>query len=263
MTKTLKTNINKEIQTSLLRLGENGALQFMKLSTEDEGLSASMITMMSIDAHRANLPICLKIGGCETKRDIMLARIIQAECIIAPMIQSEYDVKKFVKAAKSIYALDTIPMLAINIETIKGIKNLHNILKCPEAKNISRIVIGRTDLSGSIGISKDCVDNNEMFNCLNNVSKTVANTTKELFIGGNVSVRSITFFKKLPFITGFETRNFGFDASVLKSKDIASSIIKNALDTEKLLLQKKISFFSDIIESDKMRCTQIDKRLKI
>ncbi len=246
----------------MIRLRREHSLLFTKFSTEDEGLPYPILTAFAVDAYKAGLNIAVKIGGCDARSDLKMARLIQASTIVAPMIQSVYDLKKFVLAANDSFSTVNIPKLAINIETKEAIENLHEILSAPESSFISRIIVGRTDLAGSLKIPKTLVNSDFMFNYVQKVSLLAQSFQKELFVGGNISVDSIEFLKKLPYLTGIETRNCAFDASVIYDDNIPK-IINLALSTEKLLLDKKISFFSDIVEADKLRSEQIEARQTI
>ena len=83
--------------------------------------------------------------------------------IVAPMVESEYALKKFIQ---------TIPgyfngKLFINLESKNGFLNLRKILKTKEFNKLNGIVIGRSDLAGSFNLSKNLVNSDKIFNILN------------------------------------------------------------------------------------------------
>ena len=94
------------------------------------------------------------------KMIFFFCRNIQVDSIVAPMIESEYAVKKFVQCA----AQKKNNLLLINLETFQSIKNLKHIIKSKYFKSIDGVVIGRSDLAGSMGYSKSFVNSKRIYN---------------------------------------------------------------------------------------------------
>ena len=94
---------------------------------------------------QSNLPLTLKIGGCEAKKDLFEARQFGAKNIVAPMIESDYALKKFIDTVDHVYPNDEINEVNFyfNIETIQAFENLDEILKVAiESPTIKGIVFG-------------------------------------------------------------------------------------------------------------------------
>ena len=88
---------------------------------------------------------------------------IKVDGIVAPMVESEYALKKFVQ---------TIPKsfngnLFINLESKNAFINLKKILSSNEFNKLKGVVIGRSDLAGSYNLSKSMVNSKKIYNVLN------------------------------------------------------------------------------------------------
>ena len=86
----------------------------------------------------------VKIGGCEAKNDIFFCKKISTDSIVAPMIESEYALKKFIQCAGK----NKKNKLLVNLETNLSLVNLSKILNSNAFKLLDGIVIGRSDLAG-------------------------------------------------------------------------------------------------------------------
>jgi hypothetical protein len=71
----------------------------VKQSTEDEGSSFNDISVMRRITKKAGVKLNVKIGGCEAKNDIFYCARIKADAIVAPMVESDYALKKFIQCA--------------------------------------------------------------------------------------------------------------------------------------------------------------------
>jgi len=69
----------------------------IKQSLEDEGASFEEISLMIKISKKLGLNLNVKIGGCEAKNDIFFCTSIGSNGIVAPMIESEYGLKKFIQ----------------------------------------------------------------------------------------------------------------------------------------------------------------------
>lgn len=67
----------------------------VKHSTEDGGASFNDITLMRKITRQAGVNLNIKIGGCEAKNDIFFCKRIKVNSIIAPMVESDYALKRF------------------------------------------------------------------------------------------------------------------------------------------------------------------------
>ena len=93
MNSKLKKNLVSEIK-KLKNLGLSG----VKLSLEDEGSTFEDLRIMSKITKSLNINLNIKIGGCEAKNDINFCKSLNPNSIVAPMVESEYALKKFIQS---------------------------------------------------------------------------------------------------------------------------------------------------------------------
>jgi hypothetical protein len=152
------------------------------------------------------LKLNIKIGGCEAKNDIFFCNSIKVDGIVAPMVESEYALKKFVQ---------TIPKsfngnLFINLESKNAFINLKKILSSNEFNKLKGVVIGRSDLAGSYNLSKSMVNSKKIYNVLNANLKKIKLKKKLVKMGGSITKDSSIFIRNLfkkKLIDRIETRN--------------------------------------------------------
>ena len=140
------SNILRELK----KLGVTG----VKQSTEDEGSSFKDIILMRKITQKIGINLNIKIGGCEAKNDIFFCKRAKVDGIVAPMIESEYALKKFIQCA----SISKKNLLFMNFETILAVKNLKKIISSKSFKYIDGIIVGRSDLAGSMQKEKNFVN---------------------------------------------------------------------------------------------------------
>ena len=147
----------------------------------------------------------------------------------------------------------------INIETITGYNNLDKIIFSPEFNNITGITFGRTDMAGSIGLDKQEINSDKIFQMVDFVSHKMEKLKKDFIIGGSVSTDSLSFFKRLPYLTKFETRKVVFDAqNSLNNKNINEGLLK-AIEFEIMWLKYKQNSYNNILKEDNKRVLMLEK----
>jgi 4-hydroxy-2-oxoheptanedioate aldolase len=215
-------NLEKKMVSTLQDLKENHHVIGVKAEFEAEGTRMEEALRLKEVVTKAGLDLTIKIGGCEAIKDMYDARSIGVNAIVAPMIETPYAMKKYVKATKFIFPEEErkdIKFL-LNIETITGFNNLGDMLVSPDFKDIAGIVLGRVDMTGSMGLTREDINIDQIFNIANVMSEKIKATKKDMVIGGGVSAQSLPFFKKLPYLSRFETRKIIFDAqTALKDND--------------------------------------------
>lgn len=249
---------------TLCALKEKYHANGIKFSFEDEGLTGEFGQIISSVCNLADVHTTIKIGGCEAKKDIHEARVLGANKIVAPMIESSYALKKFVEAAHSIIPEEEIGHinLCINIETITGYNALEEMLQLDEAKCIDYIIFGRSDFVGSLKKDKSFVNSDEMSECALRIAELCGKYGKKLFIGGNVTAQSAAFFKILPeqVLAGVETRNVIFDRSLLDGDGVTEAV-NLAMHFEIQWLEYKAKFYKNMIANDEKRICALQKRM--
>ena len=173
------------------------------------------------------------------------ARTIGVNTIIAPMIETAYAMKKYVMATKFVFPEEERKEIKflINTETITGFNNIDEM--------ISGIVLGRVDMTGSMGLTREDINSDEIFNLANVLATKMQKLNKDFVIGGGVSAHSLPFFKKLPqnSLSRFETRKIIFDA-------------KKAVGFELMWLKNKREFYKMIFDEDAQRLNMLEARYK-
>lgn len=256
--------LEKKMVDILIDLKENYHVSAVKAEFEAEGTRMEEALRLKEIVACAGLNLAIKIGGCEAIKDMLDAKSLGANIIIAPMIETPYAMKKYINATKSVFTEEerTDLKFFINIETITGYNNLDKMIQMEEFSELAGIVLGRDDMAGSMDLAKENIENDEMISIANSMAEKIVQTGKEFVIGGSVSANSLPFFKTLPqnTLTGFETRKIIFDAqSALKDSKIDEGIIK-AIQFELMWLNNKRDFYRRIYEEDSQRLVILENR---
>lgn len=258
-------SFEKELLNQLKDLKENHHIHGIKISFEDEGLTLSEAQIICRVSNKLDLPISLKIGGCEARRDMIDAKVLGIDHIVAPMIESEYALKKFVEAAKVIYNSDEFKelKLTINIETYNGYLNLKKMEKLPEFKFIWGITLGRVDFTSSQGLARKDVDSEVMKKIAMEIALFSHKNHKKMTIGGAVTPKSLDFFASLPdgFLSNFETRNIIFDYNYSKNDKEINQALSAAMSFELNWMKQKKDFYERIALGEESRISMISNRL--
>lgn len=217
----------KELINTLKKLKKIGVIG-IKQSFEDEGASFEDIENMRILTKAAKIDLNVKIGGCEAKNDIFFCQKIKANSIVAPMVESEYALRKFVKCATT----GTKSSLLINLETNLSLKNLNKMIKSKFFNFLDGVVIGRSDLAGSLYLSKKDVNSKVIFDKVEKAFKKIKNFNKKKFIfkmGGSITPKSKIFINKLylkKLLHRVETRNVEIKLSKTTIENIDKIVIE-------------------------------------
>ena len=162
---------------------------FLKGSFEDEGLNIFEVQILSAMAAEFNTPLAFKVGGCEAKSDIQTALNYGASVVVAPMVESEFAVTKFISAVQPYSSF--LDEININIETITAVENVSKILD-KHHKNITGVVVGRTDLALSMGLSRKEVNSEEVMEQVELALTAAKGYNLTTTMGGSVNMESIS-----------------------------------------------------------------------
>ena len=178
-----------------------------KAEFEAEGTSFEEAKLLKDIIKYAELDLTIKIGGCQAINDLYQAKSLQASAIVAPMIESPYALKKYIQAINIVFCnKDDLPKFYINIETICGFNQIDDILNIEEHPIINGIILGRTDMAGSLGLDKSETDSEIIFNYANILAKKADMHNLEFGIGGNITPSSVPVLKNIKSLNKFETR---------------------------------------------------------
>ena len=238
----------------------------VKQSLEDEGASFKDIEVMRKITRAAKINLNVKIGGCEAKNDIFFCRKIKTNSIVAPMVESKYALKKFIECVGEKKKIS----LLVNLETDLSLKNLNSMIESKYFRFLDGIVIGRSDLAGSMDLKKKDVNSYKVFNKVRNSFFKIKKSSKKDMIfkmGGSITPKSIKIIGKLyndKLLHRIETRNI----EIKLSKDIINNldkIILKAFEFElewlkyQIIKNKKNKF---IFKNHLYRIKEIENRLK-
>ena len=260
---------NRERQ--MLDILKRGRDQFgyvsVKAEFEAEGTRIDELMRLVELARRADLEVTVKIGGCEAIRDLLESRQIGVRYIVAPMVETPYALSKYVAAKNTVYLEEerSDTDFLFNIETFTGFDNREALAKQAIVPNgVQGMVFGRVDYSGSLGMSRDSINDDRITDDILSVASLCKSTGLDLVVGGGVSKDSISCLKRIAEIhlTRFETRKIVFNGQAIKTPAIDAGLL-NAVHFELFWLLNKQSYYATIAAEDNKRIDMLEKRWKV
>ena len=229
----------------------------IKQSFEDEGALLEDIKTIRKLTKLNNLKLSVKIGGCEAKSDIHECRYMEVDGIVAPMVETEFALQKFIESVSHISGIK----FYVNIESKTAYENIDKILDSPSAKMLSGIVVGRSDFVKSYGYDKSYVNSDFIFEKTYEIMKKAKSYGLETLMGGNLSPKSVSFISKLKdenLLDYVETRNV-----IIKVGDISKleESITSAIEFETIWLDYKSQKYKELSDSYYSRSQTLKDRL--
>lgn len=256
--------LEKEIIDVVKCLKNDYGVFEIKAEFEAEGSRMEeMMRLKDITGH-VGLPIILKIGGVEAVTDVYNALALGVKGCIAPMAETKYALSKFTDLIDNFVAPDNASDIEFgaNIETITACNNFNDMLSISNISNLSGITIGRVDLVGSMGLSRDSINtSNEVKSLCKSVFSLAKNNGFKTAMGGGIGTDAFSVISEMNsdnLIDKYETRKVVFPAESVKYGD--KSILK-AVEFELLWLKSKERYYSRIKLEDKSRIQMLEKRL--
>lgn len=248
----------------LTDLIENEGLIGIKTSFEDEGALFNETVRLKEICNQAKTKVTLKIGGPEAIRDLKDASIIGVKGLVAPMVESEFGLKKFILAARAFIPDDVRSslQLSVNIETVTAVENALKMLDIQEAQDLYGVTVGRVDLVSSLGKSREYVNSTEVYNMAKRVFTKAKEKGLKACLGGAVSIDSLDFLKQLhseSLLDKFETRYAIFDPSITL-KNLSRALSKAQL-FEYEWLKAKQEYYTTLADQDAKRIQMIQDRI--
>lgn len=245
----------------LADLKQNYHVVGVKAEFEAEGTRLDEAMRLKDVAAAAGLELTIKIGGCEAVKDMLDAVSLGAKRIIAPMIETPYALTKFIKAAHMVYKrmMDAVDLF-INIETVTAFHHLDELLSLPEASALKGIVIGRVDMVGSLGMSREAINDKTILEKCLVIASKAKKVGLEVVVGGGVSVDSLPFFQQFPatHLDRFETRKIIFNCPAALGNNETAFL--KAVEFELMWLKNKKAYYGAIADEDNERILMMESR---
>ena len=244
-------------------LRDNHGAKNVKAEFEAESTKLDAVLRLKEACIRADMGFVLKIGGCESIRDMMEARIIGVDYLVAPMVESPYALRKYLQAVKKVFEFDENIGIEtfVNVETKDAVKNFDAMLEIPEVSLLKGIVIERVDLCYSLGLDSNDIDNEKINKIvLETITKAKSNNMMTV-IGGGLNVHSIKFLESIPdgYLDFIETRKICFDCNKALKQSAEKGILK-ALGFELMWLRSNMQYHKDISVTETERMNYLDNR---
>jgi 4-hydroxy-2-oxoheptanedioate aldolase len=259
-------NVVERKMVGLLRdLREHHHVIGVKAEFEAEGTRMEEALRLKEVVGAAGLGLTVKVGGCEALKDMYEARVIGVERIVAPMVESPYALKKFLEAFRMAFPEEERAevVAAINIETKLSVDNFDEMLKVAGLSGLNGIVLGRVDMCGSLGLTREDVNGPVAMGIAREVFVKAKKAGLVCALGGGVSADSLPMLRELPrgHLDYFETRKVIFRSPDALGDDAPRGILK-AVEFELLWLKNKRDYYGLIFAEDKTRIEMLEKRYR-
>jgi 4-hydroxy-2-oxoheptanedioate aldolase len=243
---------------------ENHGLIGIKTSFEDEGATFNEVLRLKEICNQAKTKLTLKIGGPEAIRDIQDSSVIGVKGLVAPMVESDFGLKKFINSVKNNLSEDVVDSLEliVNIETIQAYRNIDNILDTLEAGSLYAVTVGRVDFVSSMGKDRSYVNSPEMLQMTKEVFTKAKSRGLTVNLGGAVTADSLKFLNELykeGLLDKFETRYAIYDPSKAL-KNLNKALAKGQLFEYEWLVAKREAYQSQA-DKDLKRIQMIQDRI--
>lgn len=250
----------EKLQNRLSLLSQQHGVIALKTGTEVEDMDAAEIAVMRRISAAAGLPLIVKIGGPEARRDMRECLAIGVDVLLAPMVESVYSLVNFVDTAKSIMReTGKEARLAINLETALAMQNLDAMIASSAFTHLGQVTIGRGDLSKSMNLA---VDDEEVLRVTRNALVRLNRQNKITSVGGGLSVHNISSMSELLPAARFNTRHIVFANTEAFGRDAARHLSEGLYfeqamyDAFALMNPERAAFYAE-------RNRQLEERLPV
>lgn len=258
-------SLERKMVEVLIDLRENHGVNGVKAEFEAEGTRLEEAMRLKEVVSSAGIGLTIKIGGCEAIRDMYECRVLGVARIVAPMIESAYAMHKYIGATEIAFPEEERPTVdfAINVETLVGYNAFDDMLALPDAKSLNGIVLGRVDLTGSMGLSRADINTSpEVIEIARNLFTKAKAAGLETAMGGGVSAETIDFIHQVGegLVDRYETRKVIFGCPCGIPVEDADKGILKAVGFELMWLKNKRDFYGAIATEDATRLEMLQSR---
>jgi len=255
--------MERKMVEQLQDLRENHHVIGVKAEFEAEGTRLEEAIRLKEVIAAAGLGLTMKVGGCEALRDMYEARVIGVDRVVGPMVESPWACHKYVLAVRMAFPEEERDQVqfCINVETVTGVENFDAILELPEVHELDGIVLGRVDMSGSMGLTREDINSKELFAVAKELFTKAKAKGLECALGGGVSADSLEFMRDLPSgsLDRYETRKVVFGCPQALEDEADKGILK-AVGFELMWLKNKRDFYGCIFDEDHARIDMLQSR---
>lgn len=259
------TTLEVKMVELLEDLRDHHGVTAVKAEFEAEAARIHEVMRLKDVASKARLDLVLKIGGAEAITDKFEAQHIGTSLLIAPMIESQYALRKYLQAVEKYFPEELRQRMhfGFNVETRQAYENFPQMLKEEKIGLIDTITLGRVDLCGSMGIDRYQINCDEIYEIAEDIFTRAKKKEFATTMGGGIGPEASDFIKRLvrkKLLDRFETRKIVFTVPA-GLKDIKKAIIK-ANNFEILWLENKKDYYERIYHEDDDRLKMLKKRIK-
>jgi len=233
----------------------------VKAEFEAEGTRPDELLRLLELAHRADLQVALKIGGCEAVSDLQASKLYGVDYIIAPMVETPYALSKFVEAKARTYGDNPQGThFLFNLETESTLRNLDAMLPLAKAE-LDGIVFGRVDFTLSRGLPRKAVNDRQITDAVLQAAQACAANDLALVVGGSVAIEAAPALREIRRVRldRFETRKVIFDGAAAEMSGFEAGIA-NAVAFELAWLENKRDHYRGIADEDLPRIRMMQER---
>ncbi|QPJ66262.1 MAG: hypothetical protein G3M78_13010 [Candidatus Nitrohelix vancouverensis] len=248
--------IAKAPERALLELKQLHGASGLKLSTEDAGMGHAQIAEWARIA-KGIVPVWVKIGGPNARNDIKEMIPLEVDGLIAPMVESAYGLENFLSSLHDFTTPLQFKRLkkSINIESRVALTQLDEILEYCGVDGIDEVTIGCSDLSSSMGVSRNDPDFRKL---VQKTVKRIRDCGVPVSIGGGICPANIDEILEEAQPLRFNTRLLAFPCDGRPSFRAA---VESALQFEIMMLAYDLKQGYISLDEERYRVSEIMKRL--